>query len=88
MEAAAKAYFNKDAKDLTMEEGMVLAGLIKNPNGGMYDPSQNLPNAQKRWDYTRDQLHKLHWMTDQKYATIQYPKKGDTSSPRIRWALR
>ena len=65
-----------------MAEGMVLADLIKNPNGDLYDPSQDLPDAQKRWGYTKDQMHKLGWMTDAQYATIQYPKKGDYIEPK------
>ncbi|HWB36930.1 MAG TPA: biosynthetic peptidoglycan transglycosylase, partial [Rugosimonospora sp.] len=41
IEAASQAYFNKPAKDLTLEESMVLADVIKDP-GGAFDPTQHL----------------------------------------------
>ena len=36
IQAAAKLYFNKNVEDLTVEEGAMLAGLPKSPNG--YSP--------------------------------------------------
>ena len=39
IQAAAQAYFNKDVEKLTQAEGMVLADLIKDPNGNLYDPA-------------------------------------------------
>ena len=64
VEAAAQAYFKKDAQQLTVEEDMVLASLIKqpepNPADGTkgYDPANSLDNATYRWKYTRDQMIK------------------------------
>ncbi|MFC7478797.1 transglycosylase domain-containing protein [Luedemannella flava] len=45
IEAAAYAYFAKSAKSLTLPEAMVLAGVIKSPGDGAFDPSVNLDTA-------------------------------------------
>jgi len=45
-EAAARTYFGKSARDLTLSEATLLAGLPQSP--GSYDPLQNLPAARAR----------------------------------------
>ncbi len=45
-EAGAEYYFSKHAKDLTLEEAALLAGLPKAPNG--YSPINNLEKSLKR----------------------------------------
>src|SRR6266536_371296 len=49
IEAAAQAYFAKNAKDLTLEEGMALFSMIKNPTGNVLhnvvDELTHLKNA-------------------------------------------
>ncbi|MCM3886005.1 transglycosylase domain-containing protein, partial [Frankia sp. R82] len=47
IEAAAKAYFNTTAAQLTAEQGAVLAGLIRSPN--YLDPAKNPGPAATRW---------------------------------------
>ncbi|WP_308301641.1 transglycosylase domain-containing protein [Frankia umida] len=47
IEAAAKAYFNTTAAQLTPEQGAVLAGLIRSPN--YLDPVKNPGPAATRW---------------------------------------
>ncbi|WEV67088.1 transglycosylase domain-containing protein [Bifidobacterium sp. ESL0769] len=49
IEAASKAYFNKDAKDMTMPEAALLSGIIPAPS--TWDPAINPKRAQQR--YTR-----------------------------------
>jgi membrane peptidoglycan carboxypeptidase len=60
VEAAARAYFLKDhATDLTVEEGIFLAGLIKNPDAGKgspFDPNVDPVQAKARWEAGRDAL--------------------------------
>ncbi len=61
VEAAAKAYFLKDhAADLTVEEGLMLAGFIKNPDAGKglspFDPNADPVQAKARWEASRDAL--------------------------------
>ncbi|HKN51679.1 MAG TPA: transglycosylase domain-containing protein, partial [Amycolatopsis sp.] len=58
IQAAAKAYFNKDAKDLTPNEAALLGGLIQGPSR-----SENRPYAEKRWNYVLDQMVANHWLS-------------------------
>ena len=46
IENASNYYFNKSAKDLTMEEAIILSGIPKSPNN--YNPVANYDNAIKR----------------------------------------
>ncbi|NEG97092.1 penicillin-binding protein [Bifidobacterium sp. SMB2] len=48
IQAAAKSYFNKDAKDLTLSEAAMLAGIIPSPNN--WDPAVSKASAQKRFN--------------------------------------
>ena len=43
---ASKYYFNKEPKDLTLEEATILAGIPKNPS--YYNPITNIDAAKKR----------------------------------------
>ncbi|MDO5742532.1 MAG: transglycosylase domain-containing protein, partial [Vagococcus sp.] len=47
IEAAAQAYFDKSAKDLTVSESALLSGIIPAPS--VYDPKKNEKIAKKRW---------------------------------------
>src|SRR5699024_9417482 len=46
IEAAANKYFYKSVEDLTLEEGALLAGMVKAPNG--YSPIDHPEKAKKR----------------------------------------
>jgi penicillin-binding protein 1A len=46
LEAAAHAYFSKSAKDLTVSEAALLAGMLKGPS--LYNPKTNLEGAMNR----------------------------------------
>ncbi|MFI9580297.1 transglycosylase domain-containing protein [Streptomyces sp. NPDC052236] len=46
VEAAAKRYFSKSAKDVTLEEAALLAGLVQSPS--RYDPVNDTQEATKR----------------------------------------
>lgn len=48
IEAAANVYFNKSARDLTVSESAVLAGMIKAPNN--YAPDKNAEKCRTRRD--------------------------------------
>ncbi|MQS10874.1 penicillin-binding protein [Streptomyces kaniharaensis] len=54
IEAAAQRYFSKDAKDLTLPEAAMLAGLVQNPS--QYDPKLHPVAAQKRRDTVIDKM--------------------------------
>lgn len=65
IQAAADAYFNKDAAELSIGEAAMIAGVIRLPDDGSgfspYDPRHeaNLENPQtalERWNYVLDQM--------------------------------
>lgn len=60
IKAAAKDYFNKDLKDLTLKEMALIAGLAKSPNG--YNPKRNLEKGDLTPSNTRanDVLFTMH----------------------------
>ena len=51
---AAQSYFGKPVKDLTLEEGALLAGLTKGPN--FYSPDRHPGRAQERLAYVLSRL--------------------------------
>jgi membrane peptidoglycan carboxypeptidase len=73
-EAAAEAYFGKHAKDLTAEESMVLAGTIKDPGAGTYDPATHPATAKIRFtNYIKPNMLKLKYITQDQFNTMKYP---------------
>src|SRR3979411_350830 len=54
LEAAAETYFGKQAKDLSLGEASLLAGLPQAPS--YYDPYTNMPAARERQSYVLDQM--------------------------------
>jgi 1A family penicillin-binding protein len=63
IEAAAETYFGKPAKDLTLPEASLLAGLPQAPS--YYDPYTNLPAAKERQAYVLDQMVRTGAITQQ-----------------------
>lgn len=65
IEAAAEAYFGVSASNLKLNQAMVLAGLIKNPNGDVYDPfcaaggKGPCQTAIDRFNYVKSQLPRV-----------------------------
>jgi 1A family penicillin-binding protein len=54
VEAAAETYFHKPAKELTLEESALLAGLPQSPS--RFDPNVNLKAATDRRNYVLDRM--------------------------------
>jgi membrane carboxypeptidase/penicillin-binding protein len=54
IELAARSYFGKPAKELTLEEGALLAGLTKGPN--YFSPDRRPQRAQERLAYVLSRL--------------------------------
>src|SRR5262249_24924286 len=54
IEMAARSYFGKPAKELTLEEGALLAGLTKGPN--FFSPDRHPAGAQERLAYVLSRL--------------------------------
>src|SRR3974390_733771 len=55
IELAARSYFGKSAKDLTLEQGALLAGLPKGPN--YFSPDRHPGRTQERLAYVLSRLH-------------------------------
>jgi membrane peptidoglycan carboxypeptidase len=66
VQAAARHYFRKNAKDLNLRESAMLAGLVKNPTG--YDPTNNPDTALKRRNTVLDRMAQLSVISEQKAA--------------------
>ncbi len=65
VEAASRVYFGKHAKDLTLAEAALLAGLPKAPS--FYNPYRHLDRARIRQKYVLNRLLDLGWITKDEY---------------------
>jgi membrane peptidoglycan carboxypeptidase len=68
IQAAAHAYFNKDAAQLTPAEAALLGGLIQGPS-----KSENTDYVQWRWNYVMDNMVKYNWLPKADRAAAQFP---------------
>ena len=66
IEAAAQRYFNKPAKDLTIGESALLAGLMKGPS--RYSPVYNRERAERRATIVLDQMVETKAITPEQRA--------------------
>ncbi len=71
IEAAARAYFGVPAKRLTLEQGAVLAALIRSPEGG--DPAIAPNTAKRRWTSVLDGMVTMHKVTREQADAAKYP---------------
>ncbi|MGW7004082.1 transglycosylase domain-containing protein [Streptomyces sp. NPDC054933] len=83
IQAAAQAYYNKDASKLSTAEGAYLASLLNAPSAFdvVADP-QNKDRAVARWNYVLDGMVKEHWLSesDRTRTTFPMPGKAKASS--------
>ena len=77
IEAASNAYFNKDAKDLTKEEGALLAGVIQSPS--VLDPWVDEERSQARWNYVMDGLVEMGDLDQAERDQLVFPETRDPS---------
>src|SRR5216110_1043976 len=68
-EAAAETYFGKQAKDLTLDEAALLAGVPKAP--GEYSPTANTAKAKERRDLVLDQMAKTGFASESDVAAAK-----------------
>src|SRR5260370_26301037 len=73
IELAARSYFGKSAKDLTLEEGALLAGLTKGPN--FFSPDRHPGRAQERLAYVLSRLREVGG------GTAEQPRLGLPALP-------
>lgn len=69
IESAAKYYFDKSAKNLSLEESCTLAGIIKSPS--RYSPISNPTLCKKRRDLVLSQMQKDGKITSEEMLTAQ-----------------
>jgi Transglycosylase len=73
IQAAAKAYFNKDVRKLSISEGAVLAAVINSPIAS--DPSRGgQDRLERRWRYVLDGMVRTNALTPQVAAAQRLPR--------------
>ncbi len=77
IQTASQAFFGINASQLSYAQGALLAGLVKQPDGG-YDPGLHPDAARKRWDYVMDGLVTLGKISKSERDSTAYP----TTLPR------
>jgi membrane peptidoglycan carboxypeptidase len=76
--AAAQTYFNIPVSKLSTiswSQAALLAAIIQQPSS--YPLPQYRNDLQARWQYVRDGLLKMGWVTPQEYAQMKFPAFGD-----------
>ncbi|AGP52870.1 transglycosylase domain-containing protein [Streptomyces rapamycinicus] len=75
VQAAARAYYDKDVDDLTVEEGAYLAALVQAPS--QYDWAVASPKAKRlvtrRWNYVLDNMVDMHWLDPAERKRMRFP---------------
>ncbi|MCI1219077.1 MAG: penicillin-binding protein [Bifidobacterium sp.] len=77
IQAAAKTYFNTDAKSLTLPEAAMLAGIIPSPSN--WDPAENPTRAQSRFTRVIGIMREDGYISSQDAAAAKFP---DTAKGR------
>ena len=80
IQTAAQTYFGKDAKNLTVEEGAVLASVIRSPAN--YDPVEDADRLQGRFDYVLNGMVANGWLEAGERDGMQVPELAEAKKPR------
>ncbi|BDZ42553.1 carboxypeptidase [Paraoerskovia sediminicola] len=75
-ETAARYYFGKSAKDLSVVEAATIAGVTKAPSG--YDPTKAPDKAQSRRDTVLNLMYQQDYITKDEYDEARKTKIEDT----------
>lgn len=70
IENASQYYFNKKAKDLSLEEAIMLAGIPKNPNN--YNPVSNIDKCIKRANIVAKTMLDNNYITEKQYKDLNF----------------
>src|SRR5246127_2195678 len=73
IEMAARSYFGKSAKDLTLPEGAMLAGLLKGPS--FYNPDRHPDRAKERLTYVLSRMQEDGVITAEQKTAAALPKR-------------
>ena len=68
VQAAARVYFGKDQKDLSLIESAVLIGMLKNPS--FYNPVRHYENSTERRNVVLYQLNDYDFLSDEHYKSL------------------
>ncbi|MFD3719387.1 transglycosylase domain-containing protein [Streptomyces sp. NPDC058674] len=93
IQAAARAYFGKDARDLNPSESAFLASVLKGPNlynpdggiGAAATPELNETRARKRWSWVLDREVEVGRMSKEersKYKDADFPARIESAQAR------
>ncbi len=74
VQAAARHYFDKNAKDLDLRQSAMLAGLVKNPTG--YDPTNSPDRALERRNVVIERMAELNVINPGRSRRTQKQKLG------------
>ena len=69
IEAAANKYFYKSVEDLTIEEGALLAGIVKAPNS--YSPIDHQEKAKERRNLVLRMMSEMEFITEEEAKQLQ-----------------
>jgi len=69
IKSASRIYFNKEPKDLKMEEAAVLVGMLKNP--GLYRPTSQKKRSLERRNVVFFQMKKNGYITNKEKDSLQ-----------------
>ncbi|AMP09370.1 penicillin-binding, 1A family protein [Collimonas arenae] len=88
--AAARTYFGKDLKDITLAQAAMLAGLPKAPSA--YNPVVNPKRARIRQEYILKRMLELKFISQEQYdqalaEDIQVKTKGNNYSVHAEYAI-
>jgi penicillin-binding protein 1A len=72
IEEAARYNFGKSAKNLTIAEAAMLAGLLPGPE--IYSPHKDMQKALMRRSYVLGQMHEKGWLDDARFAQADQEK--------------
>lgn len=95
IKTAAKVYFNKDAKDLTVLESAMLVGMLKNPS--YYNPVRKPERVLNRRNVVLDQMVKAGFLDSDEAERLKQEPLGlnykhvdhrDNGSPYMREQIR
>ena len=95
IKTAANTYFNKEPKDLTIDESATLIGLCKNPS--LFNPVRYPDRSRERRNVVLDQMRKAGYLSDSQYEehaseplTLNFHRTDhkDGTAPYLREFLR
>ncbi|MCW2815700.1 MAG: glycosyl transferase, family 51 [Nocardioides sp.] len=80
IQAAAKHYFDVNARNLNLNQSAILAGLVQNPSA--FDPTNNPARALERRDVVLDRMAELNVVTQEKADAVKARRLRLDPQPR------